>query len=213
MNFTINPPRAPLVDGAGRVTPEWYRFLCRTQNVGEGAYLTVEKSTALSSQRVVEVIAGELTTNDGGPGQTYTFGLADTAVVPGPYGDASHTISVSVDGKGRLTAVASHALDSDNVTEGATNLYFTNARARTAISDGAGLDYDNITGVISAHPAGTYGAPTGTLSRSSFATYTAPTVSATYAASELQAVADALQVQTRILAALITDLQANGNLA
>lgn len=36
----------------------------------------------------------------------------------------------------------------DNVTEGATNLYFTTARARSSVSAGTGISYDNSTGVI-----------------------------------------------------------------
>lgn len=38
----------------------------------------------------------------------------------------------------------------DDLDEGATNKYFTNARARQAISEGTGINYDNTTGVISA---------------------------------------------------------------
>lgn len=38
---------------------------------------------------------------------------------------------------------------SDSVTEGSTNLYFTNARARAAISATGSLSYDSVTGVMS----------------------------------------------------------------
>ena len=38
----------------------------------------------------------------------------------------------------------------DNLTEGTTNKYFTDARARQAISEGTGINYDNSTGVVSA---------------------------------------------------------------
>lgn len=37
----------------------------------------------------------------------------------------------------------------DSLTEGSTNLYFTNARARTAVSATGSLSYDNTTGVFS----------------------------------------------------------------
>ena len=39
--------------------------------------------------------------------------------------------------------------DTDDLTEGTTNLYFTNSRAREAISGGTGISYDNSTGVVS----------------------------------------------------------------
>lgn len=42
----------------------------------------------------------------------------------------------------------------DAVTEGTTNLYFTNARARAAISVAGSLSYDNATGVITGAAAG-----------------------------------------------------------
>ena len=39
--------------------------------------------------------------------------------------------------------------NSDEITEGSTNLYFTNARARGAVSAGTGLSYNSTTGVFS----------------------------------------------------------------
>jgi len=39
--------------------------------------------------------------------------------------------------------------DTDDLDEGSTNLYYTDARARAAISDGDGLDYNSTTGVMS----------------------------------------------------------------
>jgi len=45
-------------------------------------------------------------------------------------------------------------IGSDNVTEGTSNLYFTNARARSAISASGSLSYDSATGVVSyTHPS------------------------------------------------------------
>ncbi len=43
-----------------------------------------------------------------------------------------------------------HQLDTDDVSEGSTNLYYTDARARASISETVtGLDYNNVTGVLS----------------------------------------------------------------
>lgn len=44
--------------------------------------------------------------------------------------------------------------DTDDLTEGAANLYYTNARARAALSAGANITYDSGTGVISASAPG-----------------------------------------------------------
>lgn len=40
-------------------------------------------------------------------------------------------------------------LDTDDISEGSSNLYYTDARARAAIGAGTGISYDNITGIIS----------------------------------------------------------------
>jgi len=142
----------------------------------------------LGAERVLTPVAGELTGTDGTG--DYTLGLADTAVAAGTYGNPAGFVTLTVDAKGRATGVTTFAL--------------------TASS---GIAYDNTTGAFTAVKAGTYGAPTGTLSRATFASYTAPTVSVIYTQAEVQAIANALQAVSRTLAALITDLRANGNLA
>lgn len=62
--------------------------------------------------------------------------------------------------------------------------------------------------------AGTSGwtAATGTADRATFTTYTAPTISAVPTQAEVQAVADAVQVLSRHMKALIDDLKANGTI-
>jgi len=51
---------------------------------------------------------------------------------------------------GKLVASAISTLDSDDLSEGSTNLFFTNARARGALSVAAGGDlaYNSGTGVF-----------------------------------------------------------------
>lgn len=53
---------------------------------------------------------------------------------------------------GRTGIVTSQAgdYDTDIVSEGVTNLYYTDARSRAALSEGTGIDYNSTTGVISA---------------------------------------------------------------
>lgn len=53
---------------------------------------------------------------------------------------------------GKIVASAISTLDSDDLAEGSTNQYFTNARARGAISLASGetnLSYDSSTGELS----------------------------------------------------------------
>lgn len=53
-------------------------------------------------------------------------------------------------------------------------------------------------------------AATGTASRATFATYTAPTITNPPTQAEVQAVANAVQVLSERMKALVDDLQANG---
>jgi len=115
--------------------------------VSNAPFLTLSMQDSLGAERTFTPSAG-FTVSDGGAGGEYAIDLADTGVVAGGYGAATKTISVTVDGKGRVSAVQAYDLNTDNVTEGVTNLFFTNARAREALNGGAGIDYDATTGEI-----------------------------------------------------------------
>lgn len=138
--------------------------------------------------------------------------LMPTAKFPNGRTITSTTTIGMVDGGAGSIVSFNFTGTTDNVPEGA-NLYHTTARARSSLSDGAGIAYNSTTGVISVDPAGTYGTPTGTLSRATFATYTAPVITPVPTQAEVQDIADALQAVSQTLAALITDMEANGNLS
>lgn len=92
--------------------------------------------------------SADITVTDGGAGGDVTLDLAD-AGTPGTYGSESETIKIQVDDKGRVTATVVFTLNTDNITEGLTNLYFTVQRARDAISGNpTQIDYDPLTGII-----------------------------------------------------------------
>lgn len=117
--------------------------------IQSAAVLVLSLSDLFENERVIAT-DGEVQLTDGGPGGNLTFGLSDTGVTAATYGSASQTVQFAVNAKGRITLAQSHALASDNVTEGVTNLYFTNTRARSALSGGAGISYNSATGVIAA---------------------------------------------------------------
>ena len=185
------------------------------------SFITLAQEPSLGSERVLTLASGDLVGVDGGANTTYTLGLAASGVTANTYGGADKALSLTIDSKGRITSAASYALNTDNVTEGG-NLYFTNARARAALSASSGITYNSATGAFVATSAGTYGAPTGTISRTSLASYVAGTTltfSATYVQAELTTLASrlasieaALQATSQTLAALVTDMRANGNL-
>ena len=73
-------------------------------------------------------------------------GLSDVSVFP-PITDGYVLTYDSSLGKWQAEAPPTPA-STDNITEGSTNLYFTTDRARSSISAGTGISYDNSTGVI-----------------------------------------------------------------
>jgi hypothetical protein len=82
----------------------------------------------------------------------YTESRAKTDAAELLTGATKTNITITGDGSG-LTITAENGVadsDTDDLTEGTTNLYFTDARARGAISAGDGIDYNSSTGVISA---------------------------------------------------------------
>lgn len=72
------------------------------------------------------------------------------ATVPTSTSNTGGTVlqNIAVDQYGRVFGVSSISLDTDDIPEGSTNLYFTTARARASISAGTGISYDSGTGVI-----------------------------------------------------------------
>lgn len=115
--------------------------------ITSASFIVVASEPTLGAERVLTLVSGDLAGTDGGVNSTYTLGLANTAVVAGTYGDASHLAAVTVDGKGRVTGASNIALNTSNITEG-TNLYYTDARARAALSSSTGISYNSGTGAI-----------------------------------------------------------------
>ena len=96
----------------------------------------------------------------GGTGVTYasatgaiaigqSVGTADDVSFAGVAASATVTadsISVTDVINGQVDDISNH--DTDNLSEGATNLYFTDTRARSSISGGTGVTYASATGAI-----------------------------------------------------------------
>jgi len=153
--FAINPPNTPIIGPGGRMDPAWYRFFAQLQRAVGGdlldriqsaPYITTALSDTLNSESVlgadppIEVVFTEASA---------TIYLMPSGVEAGAYGDASTLIRVNVDQYGRVTDIEEFLLDSDNVTEGSMNLFFTQARARGSISVASPLLYDVASGAIS----------------------------------------------------------------
>jgi len=106
-----------------------------TGNATVGGTFTVTGDTSISS--------GNLTVNTGDVSIGGTLGV--TGTITGTL-SGSVTGNVTGDVTGTVSSISNH--DTDDLTEG-TNLYYTDARARAAISATGSLTYDDNTGVLS----------------------------------------------------------------
>ena len=113
--------------------------------------ILLAQSDAFTNGRVITT-DGEVEATDGGPGGNYTLGLSDTGVTAGDYGSEAKSVKLRIDAKGRVEIAQEFDLVTDNVEEGAANLYFTTARARNALSGGTGISYTPASGVIALDP-------------------------------------------------------------
>jgi hypothetical protein len=113
----------------------------------------------------VSISAGTGLTGGGTIAANRTLSIANTGVAAATYGDSSTIPRITVNAQGQITAVVGASVsipagydktnfDSDfatktttNLTEG-TNLYYTDTRARDALSGGTGITYTAGTGTI-----------------------------------------------------------------
>jgi hypothetical protein len=106
-------------------------------------------------QDAIDAAINALDTDDieeGSSNLYYTTARAKTDAAALLTNATKTNITITGDGDG-LTITAENGVadsDTDDLTEGTTNKYFTDTRARNAISAGDGIDYDSATGVISA---------------------------------------------------------------
>lgn len=150
-----------LQSDSGALVKSVNEVIDKTNAIAAAPVVTTAATAAFDNESVLtdsSEIAVDLATGSA------SFSLIATTVTADTYGDASHVVRFTVDAKGRLTGSQQIALNSDNVTEGTTNLFFTQTRARASISGIGAINYDPSTGVIShgasGVTAGTYANPT-----------------------------------------------------
>lgn len=175
-NGQISPPNTALIDERGNITPPWYRYLVQRQRVQDGVgnatVLTIDDEQSLfPNSRALAVASGELTETTGLT--DVTLGLADSGVTAATYGAATKLVVLAIDAKGRVTSASEITLNSDNVTEGVTNLFFTQARARASVSGTAPISYNVATGVFSLADSGVTAASYGGANKSTTVTFDA----------------------------------------
>lgn len=107
-------------------------------------------------------VADSATTSALTDGAGLTFGAWSSGTIPvlkwdhgnsrfdfnKPLKASSFVGNISGNVTGTVSDISNH--DTDDLTEGASNLYFTNARARSALSASSGIDYNSSTGAFTA---------------------------------------------------------------
>ena len=151
-NGDIAPPTEPLTTSGDGVRPSWYRYFVQRKRLTDAMsaasnVVVGSVPSELPNARQLEV-ADPITATDAGAGGNYTIGHADSGVTADTYGAATKLVILAIDAKGHVTAASEVDLNSDNVTEGTTNLFFTQARARSSISGSGQIGYNSGTGVI-----------------------------------------------------------------
>ena len=116
-----------------------------TNDLLAAPYIAWQASGTLENERLAAAGAGVTITIGA---SNATFSLTPSGVAAATYGGGSAIPSISVDQYGRIVSASDIALNSDNVTEGSVNLFYTDARARLAMTGGAGIFYSTATGVI-----------------------------------------------------------------
>lgn len=173
------------VDQQGRITAASEGALS-TSNITEGSNLYFTDARARSAISGT----GAISYNSG----TGAITLADTAVTPATYGSSSEYVTFTVDQQGRITAASEGSLSTTNITEG-TNLYYTDVRARAALSGTGAISYNSGTGVINITTRTGWAAATGTATRTTFDT---ATVTLSALAEAVKALLDDLTVSNII---------------
>jgi hypothetical protein len=139
-----------------------------SNNTGEGATptVTVDTSTIATRSYVDTAVAGKDNTDEITEGSSNLYftnararGAVSFTAGSGAYNSTTGVFTIPTN-TNQLTNGANFATTSyvdsavqgkdntDEITEGSSNLYFTNARARGAVSAGTGISYNSTTGVI-----------------------------------------------------------------
>jgi hypothetical protein len=127
---------------------------------GEMAYAQDASGNGANAVLYIESIEGSTATIHAVGGKKFTAAVDaatdDNTVSTIVKRDSSGNFSagtITADITGQVSDISNH--DTDDLSEGSTNQYFTDARARGAISVSGDLSYDSSTGVISFTDSGT----------------------------------------------------------
>ena len=123
-------------------------FRVKNGLVVEGSTATVNGNDILTKSQadqnyIVDLIGGQATSTNTANSVVKRDGSGNFAA-----GTITADLTGNVTGNvtGTVSSIANH--DTDDLAEGTTNLYFTNTRARQAISGGTGISYNSSTGEI-----------------------------------------------------------------
>ena len=104
---------------------------------------SVDQTIGTTTTNANLTVNGTVTATDLGSSGNIIVGADNNGVL------GKITISTGISLASNNISVDMSAFDTDDLSEGSTNLYYTNARARGALSGGTGITYNSSTGAIS----------------------------------------------------------------
>jgi hypothetical protein len=147
-SLTLNLPSASATSRGLLTAADWNTFNSKgtVSNVSVASANGLAGTVATSTTTPIITLSTSVTGMLKGNGTAISAATAGTDyLAPNTAITGATKTKITYDSKGLVTAGADAT--TDDITEGA-NLYFTNARARSAISAGTGISYNVATGVI-----------------------------------------------------------------
>ncbi len=111
-------------------------------------------SIGLKASKYVNILPGTGLEGGGDLQTTRAISISDTSVVSGTYGSASTRAVFAVNAQGQLTSASEVPVDlslfnTNDLTEGVSNKYYLDSRARNSVNASGDLAYNNATGTFS----------------------------------------------------------------
>lgn len=91
-------------------------LLDQNEALTTASFLTLTNDPSLGAERSLTLDSNDLLGTDGGANSAFTLALKPTGVAADTYGDMTHFVSLTVDDKGRISAIQEHPVSGASVS-------------------------------------------------------------------------------------------------